>query len=103
MHLNLNTRLALSVINVIISVFAKFWLCGCLVRGLSSPMGADLESSTFPKVSSLSSPSPDPLPPPLPLPLNLTAPGNGQDGDEFVPVRTEEGNHDLRVFKEGFH
>uniref|UniRef100_A0A3Q2UZ95 Tyrosine-protein phosphatase non-receptor type 13 n=1 Tax=Haplochromis burtoni TaxID=8153 RepID=A0A3Q2UZ95_HAPBU len=34
----------------------------------------DLESSTFPKVSSLSSPSPDPLPPPLPLPLNLTAP-----------------------------
>uniref|UniRef100_A0A3Q4GZT6 Tyrosine-protein phosphatase non-receptor type 13 n=1 Tax=Neolamprologus brichardi TaxID=32507 RepID=A0A3Q4GZT6_NEOBR len=41
---------------------------------LSSPVGADLESSTFPKVSSLSSPSPDPLPPPLPLPLNLTAP-----------------------------
>ncbi|XP_006789147.1 tyrosine-protein phosphatase non-receptor type 13 isoform X1 [Neolamprologus brichardi] len=69
-------------------------------RGLSSPVGADLESSTFPKVSSLSSPSPDPLPPPLPLPLNLTAPGNGQDGDEFVPevelqvslVKSEKGS-----------
>uniref|UniRef100_A0A3P8NMH9 Tyrosine-protein phosphatase non-receptor type 20 n=1 Tax=Astatotilapia calliptera TaxID=8154 RepID=A0A3P8NMH9_ASTCA len=66
----------------------------------SDLMGTDLESSTFPKVSSLSSPSPDPLPPPLPLPLNLTAPGNGQDGDEFVPevelqvslVKSEKGS-----------
>uniref|UniRef100_A0A3B4FJ30 Tyrosine-protein phosphatase non-receptor type 20 n=1 Tax=Pundamilia nyererei TaxID=303518 RepID=A0A3B4FJ30_9CICH len=66
----------------------------------SDLMGSDLESSTFPKVSSLSSPSPDPLPPPLPLPLNLTAPGNGQDGDEFIPevelqvslVKSEKGS-----------
>uniref|UniRef100_A0A7N6BXJ4 Protein tyrosine phosphatase non-receptor type 13 n=1 Tax=Anabas testudineus TaxID=64144 RepID=A0A7N6BXJ4_ANATE len=30
----------------------------------------------------------NPLPPPLPLPLNLTVSGNGQEMEEFVPVRT---------------
>uniref|UniRef100_G3PVK5 Protein tyrosine phosphatase non-receptor type 13 n=1 Tax=Gasterosteus aculeatus aculeatus TaxID=481459 RepID=G3PVK5_GASAC len=40
--------------------------------------------------SSPTAPSPDPLPPPLPLPLNLTVSGNGQDTEDFVPVRSEE-------------
>uniref|UniRef100_A0A8C2WGZ8 Protein tyrosine phosphatase non-receptor type 13 n=1 Tax=Cyclopterus lumpus TaxID=8103 RepID=A0A8C2WGZ8_CYCLU len=47
-------------------------------------------SSTLHMVSSPTAPSPDPLPPPLPLPLNLTLFSNGQDIEDFVPVRSEE-------------
>ncbi|XP_047425832.1 tyrosine-protein phosphatase non-receptor type 13 isoform X2 [Mugil cephalus] len=51
----------------------------------SSPVAAELESSTRSMMPSHSAPSPDPLPPPLPLPLNLTASGNGQDVEDLVP------------------
>lgn len=67
-------------------------LCGCLDRSPSSSMTAELETPPLPMVSSLNAPSPDPLPPPLPVPLNLTVSGNGQDTEEFVPVRTDGGN-----------
>lgn len=68
----------------------QFCLDCCLDRCPSSPV--DVESPALPMVSSPSAPSPDPLPPPLPLPLNLTFAGNGQDIEEFVPVRTKEVN-----------
>ncbi|XP_038130998.1 tyrosine-protein phosphatase non-receptor type 13 isoform X2 [Cyprinodon tularosa] len=51
----------------------------------SSPMEADMESSSLPKFSSASPPSPNPLPPPMPLPLKFKAPSNGQDVEEPPP------------------
>ncbi|KAK5852166.1 hypothetical protein PBY51_023658 [Eleginops maclovinus] len=77
----------------------------------SSPVTADLETSSLHMGSSPSAPSPDPLPPPLPLPLNLTASGNGQDMEDFVAevelnvslVKSEKGSLGFTLTKGSDH
>ncbi|XP_034080001.1 tyrosine-protein phosphatase non-receptor type 13 isoform X2 [Gymnodraco acuticeps] len=77
----------------------------------SSPVTADLESSSLHMVSSPTAPSPDPLPPPLPLPLNLTVSGNGQEMEDFVPevelrvslVKSEKGSLGFTLTKGSDH